>query len=726
MSTAYEQQARGDLSAYDRYLRGMDASMKQKVALTAAHLLALGRVADMGMGSGTGSYALAALYPSLQVIGVDVNPTMVELARERHQLPNLTFQAGDVAELCFPENSLHGIFDSSVLHHVTTFSGYDRAAAARALETQARMLTEGGMLIVRDFLDPGDGQVLLDLPDHDGDASDEPRTCSTAALFLRFAREFRKLSSASGFTFEELPSPEIGTRRFRVTRALAAEFVLRKDYRADWETEVLEEYTYMTQHEFESTYARLGLRTVASTPLWNPWIVHHRYEGRFVMRDLEGNVFEFPPTNYVIAGEKVRAGEGVRFEEREATAPLGFLSLDHHRHRTTGQVFDLVRRPHPTVDIVPWFDSGGQLFVLARKSYPRPLMRAGDVPTLDDSTPAQYVTEPLNILQQEAPLGRTVAEALAAYASIESGSIVRFTKGCEYYPSPGGIEERVQSALVEIEPSFVQVDIDRTASGFSTGGHVRAIEATQLLRSSQVGGMSDARLELNVYDLLLATKRSAGPWIGDAIPVPNDLQLTASSLPSLLAAPGRRAFETAAAGPTPFLELRCARFAEFGAGGEEVASQSLEYVMPRTLSANTVATAILARSGDDLLIAVDDDDLPAAQSFNGNSNLLVTPAWRLPHGLRRRSEAHRWIRERIASEYGLETSAPRELGGPYHPSPGLTPERVYPLALSVERTTSLGRLHWISIREAIAHADQLRDGHLRIVLFRAAHAFGLL
>ena len=56
-------QRRGDLEAYQRYLRGMDVSMRQKVALTAAHLLGQGWVADMGMGSGLGSRALAALYP---------------------------------------------------------------------------------------------------------------------------------------------------------------------------------------------------------------------------------------------------------------------------------------------------------------------------------------------------------------------------------------------------------------------------------------------------------------------------------------------------------------------------------------------------------------------------------------------------------------------------------------------------------------------------------------
>ncbi len=731
MTAAYEQQERGDLSAYDRYLRGMDASMKQKVALTAAHLLAHGRVADMGMGSGSGSHALAALYPSLEVIGVDVNPTMVELAQTRYRLPNLTFRCGDVAEPCFPTGSLHGIFDSSVLHHVTTFSNYDRGAAARALEVQAGMLADGGMLIVRDFVDPGAGDVLLDLPDDDGDGSDDPKRCSTAALFLRFAREFRRLSDSPGFAFTTMPAPRAGLLRFRVTRTLAAEFVLRKDYRADWETEVLEEYTYMTQREFEATYARLGLRIVASTPLWNPWIIHNRYEGRFTMRDLDGAELEFPPTNYVIAGEKVRPGEGVGFTQGPPVEALGFLTMEQHRNRHTGTVMDLVRRPNPTIDIVPWFEAGGQLFVLARKSYPRPIVTAGETQTLDGSTPAQYVTEPLNVLQRSDPFGRTVGDALASRAGVAHESIRRFMDGCTYYPSPGGIEEQVHSALVEIEPSFVQIDVDGGISGFSTSGHVRAIEATQLLRSSQVGGMSDARLEINVYHLLAKTRRAPGPWIGDALEIAPTADVEATTIDALLSRTGRRVFEPVseeARSAPRFLDLRSARFVERAADGREVAAQSLEYVVPRTLSLNTIATALLARVGTEILIAVDDDDLPAAQSFTGNSNLPVAPAWRLPSELVRRRDAMAWIAERIAREYGYAAARIRELGGRYHPSPGLTPERVHPIAIEIDRRIGEGTrsLEWISIREAVQHADRLEDGHLRVVLFRAAHALGLL
>lgn len=719
----YERQERGDRGDYERYLSGMDSSMKQKVALTAAHLLAQGTVADMGMGSGSGSFALASLYPSLSVIGVDINPTMVALAAEKFGRPNLSFICGDIASRVFPDESLDGIFDSSVLHHVTTFTNYEYEAAARALENQARQLRPNGMLIVRDFVDPGDGEVSLDLPTGDGDAGDDPQNCSTASLFLRFAREFRKLATQPGFDFREEPSPRDGFRRFVLSRKLAAEFVLRKDYRRDWETEILEEYTYFTQQDFESCFARLGLRIVASTPIWNPWIVRNRLEGKVFFGD-DG---ELPPTNYLIAGEKVAPGEGVRFEEGDAVAPRGFLSMEHHRHRQTGQIMDLVRRPHPTVDVVPWFVSDGELFVVARKSYPRAILASAEsvtAPALDGSTPAHYVTEPLTVLQRDDPFGRTVVESLAQRAAIRPEQIRGFHEGSIYYPSPGGVEEEVRSALVEVDPTFEQRRIENV-SGFATSGHVRAIEATQLLRAAQVGGMTDARLEINVYALLRRLGRSAGPWIGDAIAL-QDGPVQASRLDALLSIAPRRMFDTVD-GTASFLELRCADFRESGADGTVLASQPLEYVLPRTRSINTIAVALLSRQDGEVCIGLDDDDLPAAQSFTGNSNIIVTPAWRLPVAARTRRAARDWVDQRLRHEYGVRAANWFELGGRYHPSPGVTPERVYPFAIeAVSERTGERKLTWVPLAEVIACAAQLRDGHLRIVAFRAAHALGLV
>jgi len=731
----YERQHRGDRGAYERYLAGMDASMRQKVALTAAHLLCQGRVADMGMGSGTGSEALASLYPDLDVVGVDVNETTVAIAQERYALDNLSFVVGDIAEPVFEARSLDAILNSSVLHHVTSFNDYDHEAAERALAVQVGQLRDNGVLIVRDFVDPGDTEVVLELPTDDGADSDDPAACSTARLFERFAVEYRSLAARPGFPFRvadagegEVSRPD--TKRYVLTHKLATEFLLRKDYRADWESELQEEYSYFNQRQFEELFARLGLRVVASTPIRNPWIVRHRLRGKVELRSLAGAPIELPPTNYIIVGEKVTPDQGVKFVEHAPVPALAYLSMRHYRDRRNGAVRDLVQRPNRTVDVLPWFSSSGDVFVLARMSYPRPVLQChprGPSP-IDGSSPVGYVSEPLNVLQTDQPLGQTVEDALRRCAEIDPAQIVAFRAGGTYYPSPGGIREEVRASLVEVEPSFVTKRLC-DLSPFSTSGVVRAIEARQLLRAAQVGGLPDARLELNVYDLLLQLGIKPGPWIGEVIVLGDGVAPSrVARFDELHERPPRRVFEKVGAGcSTEFLELHGSEFAELDHEGNELHRQALEFVTPKALSCNTIAVAILRRAGDVVYLGLDDDDLPAAQCFNGNSELLVAPAWRLPRDITSLTPAREWILERLRNEYGVECSDVWELGGRYHPSPGLTPEVVFPLAVEVAHEDAGARtLTWVSVADAVSHLGALLDGHLRVVALRASHALGVL
>ncbi|MFO0678938.1 MAG: class I SAM-dependent methyltransferase [Polyangiaceae bacterium] len=730
---------RGDRSAYERYLAGMDASMKQKVALTAAHLLCEGRVADMGMGSGGGSFALASLYPELSVVGVDLDPNMVALARETHRLPNLAFEVGDIAERVFSDGSLDGIFDSSVLHHVTSFGGYDHEAAARALRAQVSALRSNGVVVVRDFLHPGSGDVLLDLPDDDGVPSGEgpaladPRTCSTAALFERFAREFRSLHAAPGFPARRdagpshVPVPK-GHVRFATSLHHAVEFVLRKDYRQDWEGEVKEEYGYFTQARFEASFAELGLRVLASTPIRNPWIVRNRFDGKFVLRDPDGTERETPATNYVIVGERVAKGEGVAFEDLGDVPARGFLEMTRWVDTRTGAIRDLVRRPHLTVDVVPWFTSGGDVFVLARTSYPRPILGStarADV-SLDGARAPGWVAEPLVVLQEDKPLAQTVEEALSRDARVAPSSIRGFRTGSTYYPSPGGTQEEVRAVFVEIDPVFVEEHLP-PSSGFSTSGRIRAIEARQLLRSAQVGGLPDARLEVNAKELLRHLGRDPGPWIGESVPSLTSLDVARTTWTELAGRAKRRVYrKDEGTKHPPFLAIRTRRFLEKDAAGATLATADLELVVPVSSSQNTLAVAPLALVGGVPCFGIDDDDLPAVQCFEGHSGLLVAPAWRVPRTVASMRGAKAFAKERLLREYGVTASDFTELGGRYHPSPGLSPEVVLPFAAIVSAVVPAARtLVWVAISELVAHATSLSDGHLKVLASRASHAAGI-
>ncbi|MFO0577505.1 MAG: class I SAM-dependent methyltransferase [Polyangia bacterium] len=257
----------------------MDKSMQQKVALTTAYFPAHGCLADMGCGSGKGSFDLACLHGGLHVIGIDVAAESVAYAQAQYQRENLAYRVGDIAEPLFPPGSLDGALNSSVWHHLTSFNGFSLREVERALHSQTAALRPGGVLIVRDFVVPrGPAEVLLDLPDGDGtgaaagDVASAPATAlSTAALFERFAAGFRSSQNPSApVPFSRQPDSGPSWRRYRVGLRHVAEFLLRKDYREHWEAELREEYLFFSQAEYEAALRRHDLRVVLSVETHAP------------------------------------------------------------------------------------------------------------------------------------------------------------------------------------------------------------------------------------------------------------------------------------------------------------------------------------------------------------------------------------------------------------------------------------------------------------------------
>jgi hypothetical protein len=244
--------------------------------------------------------------------------------------------------------------------------------------------------------------------------------------------------------------------------------------------------------------------------------------------------------------------------------------------------------------------------------------------------------------------------------------------------------------------------------------------------------LPDARLELNTYELLLRQRVDPGDWIGEHIELPSSEPTPSppSSLQALLEEPRERFQPAWEAASSQFLELRCSAFTELDTHGQQVAEQTLELVVPRPYGINTVALAPLWLHDGVTYLGVDDDDLPAAQCFTGNSQLLVAPAWRIPREVHGIGGTRNFVRERLRQEYGVDCGRFFDLGGRYHPSAGLTPEVVYPMAAAIEildsPSVALRSLRWIKLEDAAAGRELLVDGHLRIVTMRAAHALGVL
>jgi SAM-dependent methyltransferase len=682
---SYDKQDRGSADAYAAYFAGMNQSMQQKVALTTAHFPPRGVVADMGSGSGQATFDLANLYSGLTLVGVDVNPTAVAHAHATYQRPNLSYRVGDIADPLFDAGSLHGILDSSVLHHVTSFNDFSLARLDTLLDNQVAALAPGGVLIIRDFVVPdGPDEVLLDLSPDD------------LPWFERFVKDFRSSQNRGG----PVPVTRLGDTRVRMTLRAATEFVLRKDYRDHWDAELQEEYTYFSQRQFEEALRRRGLRITVSMKLYNPWIVAHRFAGRFTLRDLDGRALAYPPTNYLIVGEKL-TGRLHETHRREVIAPK-FLRFEWHGDGE--KVYELVQRPNATVDVLPWFEAHDRLYVLAKHGYPRPITQVE--PDLLGMTGAGYVTEPL------AAIGGSVTEVLRARAGLTGQFEPQHA--ARYFTSPGGISECVDAYFVRV-PAQEEERTVANYSSFTSSGSVRFLDAAQVLRASHIGGMFDARLELNTALLLHAQQRALGPWIGAEVTVAEADQAPAlhETLPAL---PVRKRFHRLPDGKPLFLQARTGTFVERDGDDRTLATADFEYVVPRTLSCNTITLLPVMRVQGRLYVGVETRDLPAVQAFEDTSAIYTVPAKRLPRDITTLDAA-----EAFALRYFSDVLSIRKLtalGGRYHASLGVTPEVVYPYVAEV---ASARGLTWV----ASLPLQELRDAHLLIAWLRCMHATAL-
>lgn len=711
-NNAYQSQDRGSQSDYLKYLEAMDAVSVEKVASASVFFDPKpgNTIVDVGMASGTSSSILAHLFPKLQVIGVDINPKMVDIASKTYRQPNLSFRADDGEKLTtFEKGSVHGFFNCSSIHHITSFNGYDPYRAYSALKRQTELLSQGGIIVVRDFVKPPEMEVIIHL-------SDIPHTSgpSDAELLLLFSKQARSLAHPDerGFPLKELPTRN-GLRYFRLFYADAVEFIRRKDYYQNWDIELQEEYGYFTQKEFEEIFSGLGLRTIVSHPIYNPWIIRNRYRGQVSLFNLNFEPIGFPPTNFLIAGEKV-TGSGthlhlVRHLPEKETPFLGFSSWFDATDR---KLYDVVQRPHSVVDIIPYFMEEGNVQVLAKHGYPRPIATVeADSAIIDGKHYSGYIIEGL-----AASNSNSLDKIMEERIGISSVDVEFIQKSLEFFTSPGGIDEKVESVLVKINPDALNKLSPRiNISGFAHSGSVRTYNAIQLIKTAQTGALAEARLELNIYNLIRKLGIGLPPWLGEKIEAEDFLLSEITTLNDLLAVCEKRYAATRET--ADYIRKFRGKFMEAGVLDS---SNILEFVAPQHASINTLVTLPVAKYNGEIYIALECRHLPVPQLHTGNSFIPVAPARRLSKDIVSFNDLENFILSTDIS--GNKVKSFSRLGEKFFPSIGVTPEQVYPYVVTLE---SINReLNWVRLKEIYNQLELIRDGHLLICLMRLVHAMG--
>jgi ubiquinone/menaquinone biosynthesis C-methylase UbiE len=127
----------------------------QEAAFFLPHLRPGMRVLDVGCGPGSITVGLAEVVAPGEVVGIDVQQSQVERARDlavERGVANVRFEVGDVYRLPFLDHSFDAVFAHTVLMHLQE--------PVRALAEARRVLRPGGITGVRD----PDYGTMLSLP----------------------------------------------------------------------------------------------------------------------------------------------------------------------------------------------------------------------------------------------------------------------------------------------------------------------------------------------------------------------------------------------------------------------------------------------------------------------------------------------------------------------------------------------------------------------------------
>ncbi len=317
-----------DLTIYGEL---MDAALKAKAASIMPYF---GEVSDksiiIDVGSGTGQLAeyISRELHSSNVYAVDFSHDMLALAAANLSKINLVHD--DATKLDkIPNESADIIYHGTVGHEIQTFRGI--SGLDDSLHSSFRSLKPGGREIWRDFVKPPEGDVYLEILTNDGFDTVDKATqngflnyslLSTKALFDCFHCQFK---GGNAFNYEDVTQD--GHNLIKLPAKYAQEFILRKDYTANWRQEIEEEYTYWTQDEAKSAFEKSGFTNIQIIDDDNEYIRNHRLTGKVALYTYDGSglkPIEFS-THMVIVGQKEPSAT-TKTEEREIE-PINFTSL---------------------------------------------------------------------------------------------------------------------------------------------------------------------------------------------------------------------------------------------------------------------------------------------------------------------------------------------------------------------------------------------------------------
>jgi hypothetical protein len=195
------------------------------------------------------------------------------------------------------------------------------------LRLKYRQLAPRGRLIIRDVIGPEDldDPVHLWLTDEDGSRwqdgveGQEVGNLSTLARFYRFARDYLPQRRDNGeTTLVPYQQESINGRTYIVTtHRLSVEYMTKKDYIDNWESEMHEEFAYWSFADWKNALRSVGfIVKEASHTYTNEWIVKNRWENKVALFRRHNDLLiplPYPPTTAVLVAQKPEEVDDLRY-----------------------------------------------------------------------------------------------------------------------------------------------------------------------------------------------------------------------------------------------------------------------------------------------------------------------------------------------------------------------------------------------------------------------------
>jgi hypothetical protein len=282
---------------YTSYVAQMDEIAKLKYEETSAYIKP-GRIGDIGCA--VGSWIKLACedtkFRECDFYGIEVAKKLYDICIQRKhngefENPFVFFsQKNAITENAFDKNSMDTIFTSSLTHEIESYGGRDDLLSF--IKRRYEELKIGGVWINRDVTGPSsDKLVYMKLNKDDGINKDINKTfnsssklqnhldsLSTMSKFIRFASDFRKKYS---YTLEYEVKEKEGEEHVCLKLSDAYEFLSKKDYTDNWESEMNETFCFWSFDDWKDNLISCGFKVdEKSYSYTNNWIVENRFIGK--------------------------------------------------------------------------------------------------------------------------------------------------------------------------------------------------------------------------------------------------------------------------------------------------------------------------------------------------------------------------------------------------------------------------------------------------------------